>query len=137
MTPKDVKKIIAETPADERPNLDGAGLRGGNLRGGNLRGADLRGANLDGADLRWAGLRGANLRWAKGVYELDMADPRGYRAVAVAHAAGWMIASGCRWLTITEALAHWGNPQHGSPDIAARYVRAINALPVCPPPAAQ
>jgi hypothetical protein len=61
-----------------------------------------------------------------------MADPRGYRPVAVAHADGWRISSGCRGLTVEEALAHWSSPEHEAPAIAARYIRAINALPECP-----
>ena len=90
--------------------------------------ADLHGANLHGADLR-----GANLRWAIGLHQLDMVDPRCYRPLAVAHPTGWRIHSGCRSFTPAEALEHWGDPDYdGDPGIAARYVRAINALPECP-----
>jgi hypothetical protein len=127
-----------------RANLAVAKLAGADLRRANLRGADLRNANLSGADLRNADLLGADLRHAKSIYEVDMidprgyrpvadevdmVDPRGYRPVAVAHAAGWRIASGCRWLTTAEALAHWSDPNHKRPDIAARYIRAVNDLP--------
>jgi uncharacterized protein YjbI with pentapeptide repeats len=115
-------------------DLSGANLRGADLRRADLSGADLSGANLSGADLwradlRRADLSGANLSGAKSIYEVDMVDPRGYRPVAVAHAAGWRIASGCRWLTTAEALAHWSGPNHKRPDIAARYIRAVNDLP--------
>ncbi len=118
-------------------DLRDAYLRGAYLRGANLRDADLGGADLRGADLRGADLRGAYLRGAIGVYELDMVDPRGYRPVAVAHATGWMIASGCRWFTITDAHAHWGDGYEGRSDdatreIGDRYLRALNALPECP-----
>ena len=64
-----------------------------------LEGADLEGAYLRCAYLRGANLKGAYLRGANGVYELDMADPRGYRPLAVAHIDGWRISSGCRWFT--------------------------------------
>ena len=97
-----------------------------------LEGADLEGAYLRCAYLRGANLKGAYLRGANGVYELDMADPRGYRPLAVAHTDGWRISSGCRWFTVEEAMAHWSNPEHEAPGIASRYIRAINALPECP-----
>lgn len=81
-------------------------------------------ANLTGANLRCA-----DLTEAKGTYELDMTDPRGYRPIAVAHADGWRIASGCRWFTVPEALAHWSERCH---KYASRYIQAINGLPECP-----
>ena len=114
-----------------RANLQGANLEGADLEGADLEGADLEGAYMRRADLRRANLQGANLQGAGGIYELDMSDPRQYRAVAVAHADGWRILSRCRWFTVDEALAHWGG-EHDYPEIAARYVRAINALPKCP-----
>jgi hypothetical protein len=127
---------------DGRAYLDGANLKGADLERASLeradleradlRGANLQGANLQGAYLRGASLEGADLRGANGVYELDMADPRRYRPVAVAHADGWRISSGCRWFTVEEAMAHWSNPEHKAPGIAARYIRAVNALPECP-----
>ena len=110
-------------------NLIGADLRDADLQGAILHGANLTGADLTGANLCDANLIGANLRRARGIYELDMGDPRGYRPVAVEHDLGWMVCSGCRWLTVPEALAHWSDPGHKDPEIAARYVRAINALP--------
>jgi hypothetical protein len=115
----------------EDANLKGADLEGANLEEADLKGANLLGANLLGANLEGANLEGAYLRDANGVHELDMADPRGYRPVAVAHADGWRISSGCRWFTVQEAIAHWSNPKHETPAIAARYIRAINALPEC------
>lgn len=113
-------------------NLYGADLYGANLRGANLREANLRGADLREANLSWANLSRANLSGAEGIYELDMADPRQYRPIAVVHGSGWMIASGCRWFTVPHAFSHWSDPEHSKPDIAARYVRAINELPECP-----
>ena len=138
--------------ANGRAYLDGAYLRGADLRGAYLRGAYLRGAELRGADLRDANLEcayleranleganlegvnleGASLRGANGVYELDMVDPRRYHPLAVAHTDGWRISSGCRWFTVEEAMAHWSNTEHKAPGIAARYIRAVNALPECP-----
>ena len=122
-----------------RADLTGANLRGANLRGVNLRGAYLSDANLSGANLRGADLAGANLwgadLWgadlleAANVYCLNMADPRGHRPVAVAHADGWRIASGCRWFTVPEAIAHWSERDH---ECAARYLLAIRELPECP-----
>ena len=114
-------------------NLSGANLSEANLSGADLSGANLRWADLSGADLSGTYLSGANLRWAIGLHQLDMVDPRCYRPLAVAHPTGWRIHSGCRSFTPAEALEHWGDPDYdGDPGIAARYVRAINALPECP-----
>jgi hypothetical protein len=98
------------------------------LQSAYLRGAYLRGANLESADIHGADLRGAN-----DVLRLDMTDPREYWPIAVAWADGWRIASGCQWFTVPEALAHWGSTDYiGDKTIAARYLRAISTLPVCP-----
>lgn len=118
-------------------DLRSANLRAADLRGARLYGAALRGANLYDADLRSANLYGANLRGArlygaKGLIVLDMTDPRGYIPVAIAWDDGWRIYSGCRWFTVSEALEHWRNPKHEALEIAARYVRAILALPAVP-----
>jgi hypothetical protein len=58
-----------------------------------------------------------------------MADPRGYRPVVVQHGSTWMISSGCRWFDLQKALAHWSDPAHNCPKTAAKYVRAIEAIP--------
>jgi len=113
-------------------DLRGADLRGADLRGAYLRGANLRGANLHEAYLRGANLRGANLRGAEGLVNLDMVDPRGYLPVAVVHPGGWRIVSGCRDLTVADALTHWGEGYRGDREIGDRYLRAIAALPECP-----
>ena len=99
-----------------------ANLREANLRGADIQGADIQGANLQGANLREADLWGANLWGAIGIHRLNMVDPRGYEAIVVT--SEQMVKSGCRYLTIPDALEHWG----ATPDcpIAASYVRAIN-----------
>lgn len=81
-------------------------------------------ANLSGADLS-----GADLSGAKSVVELVVNDPRGYRAIAVAHASKWMVASGCRWLSAADALAHWGSSDYPDRARGDAYVAAIKALP--------
>ena len=126
MTKAEIKEALQLHERWRKGASDGARA---NLDGVSLRHAILTGADLTGANLCDANLIGANLRRARGIYELDMGDPRGYRPVAVEHDLGWMVCSGCRWLTVPEALAHWSDPGHKDPEIAARYVRAINALP--------
>jgi len=107
--------------------LTRAYLRGANLRGANLTEADLTGAYLYEADLRGADLYGANLTGANlhgaDLCEADLCgttvidagqEARGYRFVAVQHDSGTMIAAGCRWLTLAEALEHWpGESKNG------------------------
>ena len=94
--------------------------------------AHLRGAHLRGAHLSVADLSGAHLSGADGCIRLDMVDPREYQPIAVAHAEGWMIGSGCRWFTVAEALNHWGEGYNENREIGDRYLRAIAALPECP-----
>ncbi len=113
-------------------NLSGANLNEANLSGADLRGANLSGADLSGADLRGADLSGADLSRTIGCVRLDMVDPREYQPVAAAHTDGWMIKGGCQWLTVPEALEHWGPTYKGDRDIGDRYLRAIAALPPCP-----
>jgi hypothetical protein len=64
MTPKDVKKIIAETPKGKRTNLSWADLRGADLRGADLSWANLSEANLSAANLSEANLSEADFSWA-------------------------------------------------------------------------
>ena len=116
-------------------DLDGANLRVTNLRGADLSRADLSradlyGTNFSGADLRGANLREANLgradfRGANGVAQLDMVDPRGYSPIAQEVDGNTMIKSGCRYFTVDEALAHWGDEYQGDREIGDRYLRAI------------
>lgn len=139
LTGVDLRRAVMTGVDLRRADLRRAVLWGADLRGADLRCADLEGATLAGADLRRADLRratltgatltGATLTGARGLYELDMTDPRGYRPVAVAHPDGWRIASGCRWFTVPEAVAHWSGRDH---KYAARYLRAISELPECP-----
>ena len=85
--------------------------------------ADLRGANLGGATLG-----GADLRGAKGIVCLPVGDPI-YRAVAVDHGDKWMISSGCRWFTIDEARAHWGDADYRrGPLLGDQYLAAMDWL---------
>ena len=118
-------------------NLQGANLRDANLHGANLKSAHLEDANLQGANLEGAILHGANLRCASlhgaclsgsNLIRLPVGDPRGYDAVACPRAAGWMIGAGCRWLSLDEALAHWGPKYFGAESIAALYLRALDWL---------
>ena len=92
-----------------------------------LRGADLRGANLTGADLRGADLAGARLTRIKGAVVLAC-DSR-HVALAIRHADGWMIAGGCGWFTVAEALAHWGAIDYPDRARGDAYCAAIRALP--------
>ena len=93
--------------------------------------ANLRGANLSRADLSSANLSGADLSRAKHCVELPLADPRGYRLIAVAQsdtAAEWLLYSGCRgpW-TVAQARAHWeGKAYQGDPLTARRYSTALD-----------
>ena len=112
-------------------NLRGAKLRGVDLWGVDLWGADLQGAKLRDADLRGVDLRGVDLQGVEGCVRLDLVDPREYQPVAVATDDGWRIYSGCRSLTIAEALEHWGETYDGEREIGDRYLRAIKALPPC------
>jgi hypothetical protein len=87
---------------------------------------DLTGADLRGAYLSSAVPTGADLRGAIGVADLGVADPRGYRLLAVAHDDGTaMLYAGCRRLTAAEALAHWGAPEYPDRVRGDRYVSAI------------
>jgi len=110
--------------------LRDADLRGVNLRGANLRGADLRGADLRGADLRDANLRDADLQGVKNFFLLPVGDPRGWSFThAVKSTDGeWLICAGCRRLSVTEALQHWGENYKGRRDIGDQYLYAINWL---------
>lgn len=84
-------------------NLYRANLRGANLRGANLCGANLCGANLRGADLRGADLRGADLSEALGIRSfINVAEWGPLYVCSRTH-----ILVGCRWFTLSEALAHW------------------------------
>ncbi len=115
--------------AEPNANLEGANLEGANLEGANLQGANLRGADLQGANLRNADLQGADLQYASGIIRLPVGDPRGYDVVAVQSENGWMIAAGCRWLTLSEAFVHWNYENyHGDKKIADRYIRALAQL---------
>lgn len=113
-------------------SLRGADLRFANLSHANLCGANLKYSRLEGIDLHGAELRGIDLRGATGVVRLDMHDPRDYTPVAIAHADGWRIKSGCRWFTVDEATQHWGPDYDGTREIGDRYMRALAALPPAP-----
>ena len=110
-------------------DLSGADMTGSDLRGTDLRCANLRGARLCGADLRWPELHKADVTGAIGIVCLHVDDPRGYRPIAVDHGTHWMIASGCRWLTAADALAHWGEDDYHTPELGQAYCRAIRELP--------
>ena len=109
-------------------DLHRADLSGADLRA-NLRGANLRGANLSGVDLHLADLHRADLSGAIGFHLLPIQDARGF---AFPHAVltydGWRVRAGCRDLSITEALAHWGSPDYPDAKRGALYVHAIHWL---------
>jgi hypothetical protein len=65
---------------------------------------------------------------------LPLHDPRGYRPVAIAHSAGWLVSSGCRWLTQAEAREHWGDDYDGERDIGDLYLGALDWLDAQPLP---
>ena len=125
-------------------DLSGMDLRGSNLRGSDLRYSDLSGCDLSGCDLRFsnmsgsdmsgiyvhgADMRGTDLTGSIGIVCLHVHDPRGYRPIAVDHGAHWMIGSGCRWMSATDALSHWGNPDYHTPELGQAHCRAIRELP--------
>jgi uncharacterized protein YjbI with pentapeptide repeats len=122
-----------------KASLYGANLREADLRGANLYKADLRGADLYKANLRGAYLRGAYLREANllGATVIDAGqDARGYRFVAVQHDDGPMIAAGCRWLTLAEALEHWSGESTNGAECRSK-IELIAAVAAqrgwCPP----
>lgn len=129
MKTKELNAILAshkewlERGVGGRANLTEADLTGANLTGANLTEAYLRGANLTGANLR-----GANL------LHPPVNDPRGYRCVAVWRNDQWMIAAGCRWLNVPEAIIHWGPDYAGDRAIGDAYLSAVEWVAVQPGP---
>ena len=113
------ERLLQRYAAGER-DFTGANLLGANLYRADLREADLRYANLRGADLT-----GVDLHGAVGVVHPPVNDPRGHRCVAIARPDGWRIASGCRWFTLDEAEAHWGDQYEGDRDIGDAYLAAV------------
>ena len=111
---------LARGGRGERANFCGA-----NLSRVDLRGADLRGADLRGADLSWANLRGT-----KGIYLLPVQDPRGYSWPhgILCSDGEWRIRAGCRFFTIPEARAHWGETYKGNRRIGDMYLAAVDWL---------
>jgi hypothetical protein len=56
---------------------------------------------------------------------------RGYELRRVMVGAGEWFVAGCRvFRSRAAAIAHWSDPAHKRPDIAAHYVAAINATPL-------
>ncbi len=120
-------------------NLRNADLRNANLRNADLHGADLRNANLYGADLSNANLYGANLRNADlrnaNLYGACVSlllgnDGRGYQLIAhhgLTSDGEPVYLAGCRKLTITGARKHWDDPNHETPESAAKILAAIEA----------
>ncbi len=123
----DINKILADHMLWL---LGGDGVARADLSGANLRGANLRYADLSRADLSRADLSGAT-----GVICLPLHDPRGYRPLAIAHLNGWMVASGCRWLTQEQARLHWGSDYGGERAIGDLYLAALDWLDAQPQPA--
>ena len=90
--------------------------------------ARLKGAAFTGAWLYRANFTNAKLDGAVGLVCLPVTDPRGYRALAVRHGKGWMIAAWCRWYTPAEALAHWGSKDYPDRARGEQYVAAVKWL---------
>jgi hypothetical protein len=61
--------------------------------------------------------------WAPVIYD-DKKRCYDLRAAPVADGSTLYLA-GCRKFTAAEAIAHWSNPSHDAPEIAAEYVKAI------------
>jgi hypothetical protein len=120
-------------------NLSYANLRYANLRYAHLGDADLRGADLGDADLRDTDLRDANLGDANlggalGVLFPQGNDPRGYRIIANWKDGSWWLKAGCRHLSVSEALTHWGNNYSGDRAIGDMYLGLANWLVEQPSP---
>ena len=118
-----------------RADLPGANLPGADLSGANLSGADLSGANLSRARLGGASLPGARLSGARlGARTLSGRavqlgpDDRGYWMVAFATDEGWIICSGCREFTLSEALRHWGSSRYENRARGRWAVRRLKLL---------
>jgi uncharacterized protein YjbI with pentapeptide repeats len=129
-----------------RANLSGAyliwayliwtNLTGANLHRADLTGADLSEANLTGADLTGTILDFSNLKRAIGI-ELLFRDPRydeigdsrykekGYQLVRWSMNGEPWYNSGCRSLSESDALAHWGAPDYEDRIRGDLYLRAI------------
>ena len=126
---------LARGGGGERANFCGANLSRANLRWANLRWADLseanlRWANLRGANLSEANLRRANLSGAKCIYLLPVQDPRGYSwpHAILCSDEEWRIRAGCRFFTIPEARAHWGESYEGERRTGDMYLHAVDWL---------
>jgi len=111
-------------------DLSEANLRGADLSEADLRRANLSGANLSGANLSEADLRRANITGAKGIYLLPVQDPRGYSWPHAILCSGgqWRIRAGCRFFTIPEARAHWGETYKGNRRTGDMYLAAVDWL---------
>jgi len=82
------------------------------------------------ADLSDADLSRANLRGTKGIYLLPVQDPRGYSSphAILCSDEEWRIRAGCRFFTIPEARAHWGETYKGNRRIGDMYLHAVDWL---------
>ena len=110
-------------------NLTDADLTDADLYQANLIGANLYHANLTDANLRGANLIGADLTGAAGIVALPVGHPMGsWRPVAVRHGDQWMIAAGCRWLTVVDARKHWGSATYHTRWLGDQYLAALNWL---------
>lgn len=110
-------------------DLSDADLRNADLGDTSLKKAKLRNADLSNVDLRDADLSYADVTDALNFTLLPIQDPRGY---AFTHAVntkdGWRIRAGCRYFSIDEALAHWGDEEYPDKDRGADYVYAVKWL---------
>ncbi len=86
---------------------------------------DFNRSDLTGADLSYADFKYADISEAKGIYVLDMVDPRGYQPFAWKKNGVWIINSGCHSMPADLALEHWGENYNGIRFTGERYIRAI------------
>tara|TARA_R100000808_G_scaffold1279_5_gene5983 strand:+ start:14325 stop:15002 length:678 start_codon:yes stop_codon:yes gene_type:complete len=87
-------------------DLEGAYLKGANLRGAYLRGACFGGTHLEGSNLEGARLKGDDL--------IDAGqDRRGFQFIGCRFANGVWVVVGCRWFSLSDARAHWGEGYPG------------------------
>ncbi len=122
-------------------NMRGANMRDAVMRNANMRGANMRNADMRDADMQYANMRDANMRYTNmrcaDMRGADMTnancqlilrdDGRGYGVhVDWMEDGRHLYRAGCRCnFTFEDAVTHWTNPYHESPECAARILAAI------------
>ena len=137
--------VITNTNFDSA-NLTGVFLKSANIKDTSFHNANLTranlyntvientnfsGAELIGADISFAQFVGVKcLSEALSIKELNVDDSRrGFTPIAIKDCDGeYIIYSGCRELTVEEALDHWGSPTYPNKRRGKMYVKGILAL---------